>query len=290
MHLSPEAACEADEFEALWLTLRGEEAGDDLIMHFSAFVDESGSSDEPTLVLAGLISDLDGWMALKLEWQQILRLYGAPYAHYTELRHGYGPFRDWTHEKRGNFVTSCFNAWSRHCKAGISVHLKKTLYEEVYRQDFPKGCSPDSAYAICAAEIFGGAMQIARECLHHDGKINFVFEQGHANAPNALRLHQDFTKYAENREALGPLTFMERAHAEGLQAADHLAHATRVCSGEALSIGAMIARSGDTETGGCRLFPREITAEALLWRKGQALALRSQRRREKAKAKRAEAR
>ena len=43
--------------------LNGKVEGNEMIAVLSAFVDESGTGDEPNVILAALVSDVNGWLA-----------------------------------------------------------------------------------------------------------------------------------------------------------------------------------------------------------------------------------
>jgi len=200
--------------------------GDALIMLMSGFIDESGAGDEPVLLMGAIIAPALEWHGFSVAWQALLDDEAAPYAHYFEMDRNEGPFENWGVAKKARFLQGQYPILNAHCKLGLTVSLNKDLYNEVYRKDFPKRASPDSAYGVCAKELIVQAHRLTRRHFGEGTDLNLVIEEGHPNLPNVVEIVQDIKRcYPEHR--YGPLIPMEKRKALPLQAIDQLAVACR---------------------------------------------------------------
>lgn len=257
----------------------------------SAFVDES-YGDDGRLLLAGLIASWDSWAGFNIEWKRLLQNAGVPYAHYLEMDRNKGPFgRDvWNVARKAAFLRVQREIADRWVQLGITVSVDLRLYGEVYRPDFPKRASPDSAYGIAGKELILSVQRHCAELFAGVQTINFAWETGHANLPNVAAIFQSLKDcYGEKAATLGSFISLSRTDAPALQAVDQLSVAARtaevkakaesrfasVPEGSSLGdIGALLA-PGETYP----VFYHELDEARLLWHREHAKEMATLRRR-----------
>ena len=268
--------------------LNGKVDGSEPIVMLSAFVDESGTGDEPNVVLAAVMSNVEGWITFNPEWQRLLDENRLDYAHFKDLRKGCGQYEGWSINQKERFSRACMAAMKQHCIMGFTVSLNKQLYAEKYRDPCRQDrISPDSAYALCAREVFGWAARMTDEYIDYRGPINFVFESGHRNAPNAAAVFADLKAHSDIRDRLGFFALEDKKKLRPLQAADQIAHQARRSEAEALKNKTFTAVDSahyvgnltSVVTAGCPFFYFALDEEMLEFHRQQQRVLRGIKRR-----------
>jgi hypothetical protein len=195
---------------------------------FSAYYDESGTHvGSPITVLGGFVGSMDDWAKFDCEWRKILTKYDLRYIRAKQLFHRQGPYRGWTEKKIDHLWTDILYVLQERKELQIS---KIILRDEDY-QSYVSYCPIsrrerlDTRYALCVR----CAMHFL-PMVHHrtrvKGVVNFILEDGHKNAGDALRVFlemKDRSKY-EWARSIGIMTFGTKPEDTPLQAADLISY------------------------------------------------------------------
>lgn len=269
--------------------LNGKVEGDELVAVLSAFVDESGTGDEPKVVLAAIVSDVNGWLNFNAEWQAGLDADGLEYAHYTDMRQGRGRYEGWSIKKKDGVSRRNFATIKQNCLFGFTVSLDKELYKSSYlKKCQAERMGADSAYALCAREVFGYAIHLARTHFQIAAPMNFIFESGHRNSTNAAAVFNDLKAHSVEKDSFGFFSLEDKKKLKPLQGADHLAHQGRRGEPKALKEGFIEVLGNayadalvSVQQDGCPVFYWPITEEMLDFYREQHRVLRKLKIREK---------
>jgi hypothetical protein len=205
----------------------------------SIFVDES-YGEGSRLMLGGLISSWHKWHGFSIEWGRLLASANVPYAHYFEMDRNKGPFTPsvWVIGRKSQFLYAQRAILQRWVALGLTVSIDTELYRDVYRANFPKRCSPDSAYGVAGKELILAAQRHCNEYFENVEQLNFGWEQGHQNQGNVQQIFDDLkTCYGEKTQTLGSFKLLRRESALPLQAVDQLTVAARHAEPDAKKYG-----------------------------------------------------
>jgi hypothetical protein len=198
-------------------------------MVWTAYYDESGThgGDSPATVLAGMVGRTEDWRSLEREWQKVLRKYGLPHFHAKHLFHRTGEHKGWDLKK------------SRHCWADFLYVMQERdmfISETVLRKDdyirsylgcdLPKTSRKerlDSRYALCVRSLLHSLTKLWGS-RYLDDEMNFVFESGHKNEKDALRVFDETKQDEDLGYMIGSMSFGRKKEFCALQAADMLAY------------------------------------------------------------------
>lgn len=188
------------------------------------FVDDSGTDGTAEFcVLAGYVSDEDGWTKFSDEWQEELDAY--PCLKYFKMRESEslrGQFFGWSREQKDEKVLRLASIAQGRARYAVASVISHGAYDDFARGGLPK--TVDSPYWFC----FQG---IVSECFYlfeQTGcKIDFVFDiqgEGYERRAHAIfaAMHAEM-KGTPLGAALGSLTFANDLDVLPLQSADLLA-------------------------------------------------------------------
>ena len=220
--------------------LTGKVEGSEMVAVLSAFVDESGTGDEPNVVLAAIVSSVSGWLDFNANWQELLTDNRLSYAHFTDMRKGRDQYEGWSIAKKEEFSRRSMRIIKANCFFGFTVSLNKELYKKYVERCRAERIGPDSAYALCAREVFGFAVRTAKDYFGYTSPMNFIFEAGHRNATYAAAVFNDLKEHSEIKDRLGFFSLEDKKKLRPLQGADHIAHQGRRNEAKALRTGGII--------------------------------------------------
>ena len=215
-----------DDLGAAMLTAVAGYGRDVLFVIVSVWIDETGTGDEPSLMVGGIGASALNWLSFSQQWSALLGNANVPHAHLYKMERNEGPFSDrtvWGVSRKAAFVSAQLPILQKWCQFGLTVSLDKHLYRDVYRKDFPAGTSPDSAYGLACKELILAVQEHCGRLFNEADSINFVVEEGHVNMPNAEQIFRELKLcFPEGAENLGTLFPMSRDDGKPLQAIDHL--------------------------------------------------------------------
>ena len=195
----------------------------------TAYYDESGTHDaSPINVLAGLCGDVSECARFEREWNKVLRGVNIPYVHAKSMHHRQKIFKNWTGEKIENLHNQLMYVIQEHkglmiTKTILSVKGFDLVYKTPPRESTER---LDSKYALCVRSCLHFIANLAFDRDDENPVANFVLEDGHRNAGDAVRVWKEVR--ADRRlpwtQAVGALSFAGKSGNPLLQAADLLAY------------------------------------------------------------------
>lgn len=216
-----------DALGALSLSLDSEWVEERLFVIVTAYVDETGM-DGTRVALAAYVATLGRWHGFNHKWREALAEESIPYSHIMEMRKGEGPFEGWDKPKTDAWIGKVSPLTEEYLGFGISAHVNKAD-RETYAANMPPKTSPDSAYGMCARQLFEQVPDyVARILKLPRARINFIFERHDQHFGDAERIFHEL-KFVDDDLArvLGTITPAERIEFPGLQIADMFAFTAR---------------------------------------------------------------
>jgi hypothetical protein len=190
------------------------------------YLDESGTHDSSSYaVVAGLVTDRDGFLSLDDEWVDLLARYKVePPLHMTEFgqhgRHGHLNYKE-----RSKLLWEAVEIINRYKKYSIAATLGREKYEKIIpvkvRQHF-------SQYVFCFVLCAAANHQILELAKYKDD-IPYILHHGNPRAGDILAAHQACL----NRQRTGipfhmrSIQFDDGSRLGTLQAADMIAWGVR---------------------------------------------------------------
>src|SRR5208283_4038275 len=95
-----------------------------MVLVLEAYFDESISTLEqrPLLVLGGYIAPFEQWISFSADWGSVLKSYGVPYFHATELPSRHSKlFGHLSKEQKKAFVGELIAVIGKHVDMGVSI-------------------------------------------------------------------------------------------------------------------------------------------------------------------------
>ena len=195
-------------------------------MILTAYYDESGThANSPATILAGFVGDTNDWVDFEIEWTKVLRAFGITHVRAKHLFHRQGQHKDWSWSR----VDELYAAIMYLLQERKHIFASKTVLREEDYKLFYWGGGPerkerlDTRYGLCLRSLLHFIPQMERLSGAHS--INFILEDGHRNAGDALRVYQEVKndKTLPWRDVLGSFSVGDKKLSPALQAADFLA-------------------------------------------------------------------
>ncbi len=192
-----------------------------------SFFDESASHDgAPVLCVAGLIFRKSEAIKLSREWRKILAWKKLPYFHMVDCAHGNGPFANLSKAERIEVATRMIEIIKRRAIQGLTVTINNLDFMSVMAEYPIAAKSYKAPYNFCCHTILAGVGSwIARN--PKVAKMAYIFEQGHKNAPQSMKIMDDLFHVPEKRVQYRAISvgyaFIRKDESYALQAADLLA-------------------------------------------------------------------
>jgi len=196
-------------------------------MILTVYCDESGThATSPVTVLAGFLGDANEWVEFEREWAKVLRKHRISHVHAKYLWHRQKEFKGWSETQVSHLWADLWYVIQEHKRIfAAKTALSEEDYKLFYVSDGPARKERlDSRYGLCfrAFMSFHPAFHRAH---FTNGSVNFILEQGHRNAGDALRIFGEIKKQPGPwRDIVGTLTFGAKRDFPALQAADLLAY------------------------------------------------------------------
>jgi hypothetical protein len=194
----------------------------------NAYYDESGTHAGSTVtVMAGLVGDVNDWIEFDREWSKVLRKYSITHVHAKHLWHRQGMYRGWSEDKCWELLVDLMYVIQERKQLFISrSFLLEEHYSKIYRAKKPERRERlDSRYALCFRAFLHFLPSHHKDHFTR-GTMNFILEDGHRNAGDALRVFKEIRadRNFEWRDAMGTLSFGGKEGFPALQAADLFAY------------------------------------------------------------------
>jgi hypothetical protein len=96
-----------------------------------ACIDDSGSVDQNSMVIGGVIADLDSWVQLEPKWKRLLKRYGLPELHMFKVRNECVGWRTKRfHRMLNDFTDAVLSLQGRVIGAGLDLAAFKKVSDE----------------------------------------------------------------------------------------------------------------------------------------------------------------
>jgi hypothetical protein len=176
------------------------------------------------MTIGAFVGRLGQWVDFDRKWKGLLKRYDAEYFHSKSLMSSRRHFKGWPFHKKAAFMQDAAKIADKHTLYAFTVMLRADEYEQYYRNSArPRKIQLDSMYGLCVRGAIALVVNMTPRLIGRDDlEISFVFEDGHKNAGDAVRIFNqikgdgppDLTKYLKS------ISFGAKAEFPGLQAAD----------------------------------------------------------------------
>lgn len=214
---------------ALYILLARKFERDDLVIVFSARLDESGTDGRsPYVVVGGAVAAPQQWDILEEKWRALLVRSNVPAFHSKEFNERSEPFKGWGDFKRKRFVQSQEKIIRNNTLFRASVGIDHAVHKKIKeRMRGVSGFVPDSDYSLCLRYLM---FQIPEQLVQLDPnhKLTILVEDGPWSA-GANRTYQRVAamtgKWKPGRHAhrLAGFASAPKGARPSLEAADYLA-------------------------------------------------------------------
>lgn len=195
-------------------------------MILTVYVDESGTHGAEVMTLAGYTGPAAQWSDFDRRWRKLLTRHGIERLHTKHFMSGWG-FEHWKPGDREAFADRIDALMNRHLTCGFSFMLAQGDYRREYRaQPKPDKVHLDSAYGLLFRLMIREVVLLMQRSYPDERtlRLNFVLEEGHRNAGDALRVFAEERRDADLGPSMGTISFARKDCHGGLQLADTLAH------------------------------------------------------------------
>jgi hypothetical protein len=214
--------------EHLWFILHHSDDTEGITMAVTCYLDESGTdlnSDNPVVVVAGLVMTRDNFLMLDIVWNDILSQFKIePPIHMKEFgKHGRLGHIDYPIRfQLFTQLIGLINCYKTHSVAAIINYnqFKNIVNNKVKCHIGPYGI----CFMLCANLCFGQANE-----AHYRGAISFILEQGAKHSGHILKAHETMMQIQKDKVLsinVGSIAF-EPKKLSILQAADIIAWGVR---------------------------------------------------------------
>ena len=158
-----------------------------MVLVLEAYFDESGSSldQHPILVLGGYVALFEQWLAFSGDWRLVLRNYGVPYFHATELPSRHSKlFGHLSNEQKKAFVGDLIAVIGKYVDMGVCIIMNPDDWRLATTDTFR--CKHGSAYGICMELLLMLASVSLRKPGEEPQRVSVFLEDGHKNAGDAI--------------------------------------------------------------------------------------------------------
>jgi hypothetical protein len=198
-------------------------------MHWTVYLDESGTHDSPILVMGGAAAMADQWHDFNKKWEAILEREHLPYIHYVDMVGRRKLYRKYSTPQVKNIGTELANIALSTIPLTVSAILRLDDYHSIYNVESTRRLNRNSPLGI----LFRATASFLPSFIVDTGLddrpvIDFVYEAGATNAGDIRQLYRLLKTETppEWGERLGTLTFVEKGRARGLEMADGVSFAS----------------------------------------------------------------
>jgi hypothetical protein len=195
----------------------------------TVYIDESGTHGSPVTILGGWVGSLGQWAGFDPKWAKLLKRNRLTHFHSKKFKHTQEEFKGWPIIRKQVFLDTASSLAVQNLAFGFTIALPEQVYRDHYVANHrPKEIPLDSRYGLCFRYCLSLIPGLAQDrFVGRKLDINFVLEEGHKNAGDALRV---FNLVKQTRvddpaeiaimKMLGTIAFDEKKKYPGLQIAD----------------------------------------------------------------------
>ncbi len=148
---------------------------------FTAYLDASGSLNQPVICVAGYVATVKAWETFDTDWRIALAHDNVPYFHMKEFIACRGAFKDWTPDqvsRRANFLARLVDIIRVACRNGFQTltAIRKCDFDEI-NQGYLVRETFGNPYAFCALSC-AVKTRFWKTELKIQEPIEYIFEHG----------------------------------------------------------------------------------------------------------------
>jgi hypothetical protein len=177
------------------------DGGNDIVAFLRSYFDESYTSRENDVVVAGYVSTIERWAVFAEQWKQRLEAYQVPYFHMMDFRNGRSRLlRHLSSTQRAQLLAELFDLIHQHVQFGVSCRIKPSEYNAMATASFRS--SYGSAYSVAVAMCEYMIEHSLREANSERHTLEIVLDRGHKHTEEALK---NLRYFATKRQPPDPL-------------------------------------------------------------------------------------
>jgi hypothetical protein len=194
----------------------------------TCYLDDSGTSNEPFVTIAGYLGPYPNWIAFESAAHPILDKARVSVVHGRKLYNTKGDFAGWKIRKKEKFVSALQEKLKEPVLFGMTYSIEKQAYE---RAKLVHGKNKnESAYGYAFRIVMDTIFRSkeVRDAFAKKGwRTNIVIEQGNANNSDANRIYNQQLVHTPYGKLLGGFSEAPKDSTISLQMADLLAFYSR---------------------------------------------------------------
>ncbi len=203
--------------------------GNEILLYFSARLDETDTHDDDLLtVVGGAVAQIDQWNTLESKWRAALDKAHVSEFHYNRFQSGADDFCDWGDLKAKRFLARLEKIIDTNVTFRVAVGVDSRVHSNVKeRMKGIKGFRADSDYGLCFRWLLHYSCEAIAANIKEDFTISAILEDG-PYAPGAVNLFHDLRKMtggnrpAKHAHRYGDIAVLGKK-SMSLQAADAIA-------------------------------------------------------------------
>jgi len=177
--------------------------------------------------MSGLVASARQWRSYEKRTRKLFAKHRVKTFHATDVRRGSGDFEGWTVDKKLRFLDEFGTIINETVELMFNAVMLRADYQYYCKLDWPKG-RKDSEYAILGRAVAAAAIDGVANCLAYVGSLepalHLVFESGHENSGDIVRVYDEIVKHVGSNKALSSLSFQDKSASLPLAAADYQAY------------------------------------------------------------------
>ncbi len=195
-------------------------------MILTAYLDESGThTGAKVSAMAEFVGNARQWRKYEKRTGKLFKRYGVEVFHAIDVRHGHGDFKDWTVDRKIEFLDEFQHIINDTLESGVVSFIRDEDYKYYSGLYWPRKTRRDSKYTI----MFRACLSQVVDVVGHipqtkEPRLHVVLEGGHNNAEDVVRNYKWVQDRTQARRALAGLTFSNKKDCLPLAAADHFAY------------------------------------------------------------------
>lgn len=198
-------------------------------MKLTGYLDESGTHDaSPLVVMAGFLGEARQWISFERRARRLFARFQVDIFHCIEVRRSEKDFAGWSIDKKLKFLDEFQHIINETLQVGMVAIISREDYAYYKSLKWPQKVRQDSLYSIlfraCASFMIESVIATPQWKNGSEPTLNIIVEQGHKNAPDLTRFYEETKKRIGPHNAMGGLSFGDKANCLPLAAADLLAY------------------------------------------------------------------
>lgn len=215
--------------ESLWSALGRRPSADDIVLYFSARLDETDTHDSSLMtVVGGAVAMTHRWDDLEAKWRALLQKESVSVFHYKELLAKTGDFAGWGPLKTKSFLNRAGKIIDDTVLFRVAVGIDSKKHAAVKEQMRGiKGFRGDSDYGLCLRWLLYQACESLSAATTEDFTLSVIVEDGpYASGAvdlfHRLRAMRGGNRPAKHAHRYGDIAVLGKK-SPSLQAADAIA-------------------------------------------------------------------